>query len=68
MDACPDIACGEAVLRQVSRQRHTIEFSNHAGKGYAVINRGATWPVSISQIVRTPGFRPDGVSSGPSIK
>jgi len=33
-----------------------------------VINRGATWPVSISQIVRKRGLRPDGVSSGPSIK
>jgi hypothetical protein len=68
MHDCADIACGKTVLRQVNGQRDTIEFANHAAKGYAVINRGATWPVSISQIVRTRGFRPDGVSSGPSIK
>jgi hypothetical protein len=33
VDDRTDIACREAVLRQVNRQRHTIEFSNHTGKG-----------------------------------
>jgi hypothetical protein len=33
MDDCADIVGCKPVLRQVNSQCHTVEFSNHTGKG-----------------------------------
>lgn len=64
----PNVSDSQAMLGNVYSQSDAIEFSNHAYKGYAVMKRGASFPVSINHTVRTEGFWPDGVCSFPSIK
>jgi hypothetical protein len=66
MDDRAHVARRQSMLRQVRSQCHTIKFSNHASKGYAVIKRGASSPASTNQTVRTRGRRPDGVVIPPS--
>src|SRR5439155_10988992 len=62
-----DIARLQALIGDVSRQHNAIMFLNHnASKGYAVIRRGATWPSSTCQTVRTRGRRPSGATNSPS--
>jgi hypothetical protein len=54
---------------QVVRQHHAIMFFDFhlASKGYAVINLGATAPLSNCQTERIIGSRPSGVFNAPSI-
>jgi len=66
MDDGAHVTRPQSVLRQVRGQRHAVQFSNHASKGYAVMKRGASSLLSINQIVRTRGWRPDGVVIPPS--
>jgi hypothetical protein len=62
-----NIAHGKPVVGKVSGQRHAIQLFDHAGRGYAVMKRGASMPLSTSQTVRRRGLRLIGVSKpGPS--
>src|ERR1017187_11005117 len=62
------IANRKPVVGEVGGQRHAVQLFDHTGRGYAVIKRGASLPVSTSQTVRRAGFRPDGVCKGPSTR
>ena len=52
----PDITNRKPVIGKASDQRHAVQLFDHADKGYAVIKRGASLPVSTSQTVRTHLF------------
>ena len=67
MDDRAHVPRRESMLRQVRGQRYAIKFRNHTSKGYAVMKRGASSPVSTSQIERTSGWRPEGVFIPPSM-
>jgi hypothetical protein len=58
------VTCRQSMLRQVRSQRYAIKFSNHPSRGYAVMKRGASPPVSMSQTVRTRSFRLDRANGG----
>ena len=68
MNDCSDITNRKPVVREVGGQCHAVEFFDYADRGYAVMNRGASLPVSTSQTVRRRGLRPDGVCNGPSTR
>ncbi len=68
VDDSTNVIRDQPMLRQVRSQRNAIQFANHPCKGYAVMKRGASSPLSISQTVRTRGWRPDGVFIVPSIR
>jgi hypothetical protein len=49
-----DITGFQSLGRKISGQDHTVVFVDaHSSKGYAVIRRGATSPLSICQTVLT---------------
>ena len=56
-----DVTGREPISGQVTRQGDAVQFLNHVDKGYAVMNRGATLPVSTSHTLRRLGVRPEGV-------
>ena len=64
----PNIPRLKTLIRSVRRQHYAIVFFDRhlQPKGYALISRGATAPLSICQTVRTSGRRPLGVFNLPS--
>src|ERR1039458_2384644 len=63
-----DVTRLEPFVRDVRSQHYTIVLFNHsfASRGYALIKRGATAPLSNCQTVRNRGRRPQGVVSSPA--
>ena len=65
-----NIACLQAMAREVTGQRDDVEFPNHLSallQGTAVTNLGRFSPVRMNQTVRSHGFLPSGVVNSPSI-
>ncbi len=63
-----DVVLGQAMLRQVGRQHHAVEFFDHnqISNGYAVANVAVSAFFAIYQTTRTSGERPSGAASTPS--
>src|SRR5208282_5690369 len=60
-----DVVLGQAMLRQVGRQYHAVEFFDHnqISNGYAVANVAVSAFLAINQMTRTSGARPSGAVS-----
>jgi len=63
-----NVVLGQAMLRQVGRQYHAVEFFDHnqISNGYAVANVAVSAFLAIYQTTRTSGERPSGAFSAPS--
>src|ERR1039458_7323175 len=63
-----DVVLGQAMLRQVGRQHHAVEFFDHnqISNGYAVANVAVSVSLAMNQTTRTSGERPSGAASAPS--